>query len=208
LQEAMKCWTITSIDDTLATVAFKACNAGLHDHTGVTPGRMGPRSRTFVDRCSLFFLDPDASYKDNTQWSALWEGDGYIAEFHRVTQMMDDDQQALLKQGLSEIFSEIHCLPASGTRVWTQRNNAVVFMTNPAFYRIDCIGKGGESQKRVTRARCTTKLIKGKRIFAADLMDSQPFDADGNLRRKMERQKCREIHKKMTLAKKHQRVPP
>ncbi|KAG1717804.1 hypothetical protein EDB19DRAFT_1839136 [Suillus lakei] len=44
LQEAMKCWTITSIDDTLAAVAFEACNSGLHDSTGVTPGRMGQYS--------------------------------------------------------------------------------------------------------------------------------------------------------------------
>ncbi|KAG1718941.1 uncharacterized protein EDB91DRAFT_1066083, partial [Suillus paluster] len=208
LQEAMKCWTITSVDDTLAAVTFEASNAGLHDHTGVTPGRMGPRSRAFVDRCSLFFPDPDAPHKNNTQWSTLWEGDGYIAEFHRITATMGEDQRTLLKQGLTEIFSDIHCLPASGTRVWTQRNDAIVFMTNPAFYKIDCIGRGGNSQKRATRARRTTKLIKGKRVFAADLMDSHPFDTDGNLRRKTERQKRREFQKKMTLAKRNKRVPP
>src|SRR5258708_15344395 len=44
LQEAMKCWTITSIDYTLAAVAFDACNSRLHDSTGVTPGRMVPKS--------------------------------------------------------------------------------------------------------------------------------------------------------------------
>jgi hypothetical protein len=208
LQEAMKCWTITSIDDTLAAVAFEACNAGLHDSTGVTPGRMGPKSRPFLDRCSLFFPDPDACHKDNTQWSGLWEGDGYIAEFHKMMKGMDEDQQELLKQGLREVFSHLHCLPASGARVWTQKNHAIVFMTNPTFYKIDCIGRGGETQKRAPRARRTMKLIKAKRIFAADLMDSQPFDTDGNLRRKTERQKRREIHKKMTMAKKNKRVPP
>ncbi|KAG1791286.1 uncharacterized protein BJ212DRAFT_1252101, partial [Suillus subaureus] len=151
LQEAMKCWTITSIDDTLAAVAFEACNAGLHDHMGVTPGRMGPKSRAFVNRCSIFFPDPDASHKDNAQWSVLWEGDGYIAEFHRTMKTMDEDQQELLKQGLCKVFSDIHCLPASGSRVWTQKNNSIVFMTNPAFYRIDCVGRSGESQRRAPR---------------------------------------------------------
>ena len=208
LQEAMKCWTITSIDDTLAAVAFEACNSGLHDSTGVTPGRMGPKSRPFLDRCALFFPDPDAAHKDNTQWSGLWEGDGYIAEFHRTMKAMDEDQQQLLKQGLCEVFSDLHCLPASGARVWTQKNDAIVFTTNPIFYKIDCIGRGGESQKRAPRARRTMKLIKGKRIFAADLMDSQPFDTDGNLRRKTERQKRRELQKKVTMAKKNKRVPP
>jgi hypothetical protein len=51
------------------------------------------------------------------------------------------------------------------------------------------------------------KLIKGKCIFAADLMGSQLFDSDGNLRRKTERQKCREFNRKMTMAKKNKRVP-
>ncbi|KAG1762332.1 hypothetical protein EV702DRAFT_1228544 [Suillus placidus] len=208
LQEAMKCWTITSIDDTLASVRFEACNFGLHDRTGVTPGRMGPKSKAFVDRCSLFFPDPDTPHRDNDQWSTLWEEDGYIAEFHRMMKMMNEDQQELLKQGLCQVFSDLHCLPVSGARVWVQRNDAIVFATNPAFYRIDSVGKGSESQKRAPRARRTVKVTKGKRIFAADLMDSQPFDTDGNLRRKTERQKRREIHKKMTMAKRNKRAPP
>ncbi|KAG1832549.1 hypothetical protein DFJ58DRAFT_736334 [Suillus subalutaceus] len=207
-QEAMKCWTITSIDDTLSAVAFEACNAGLHDSTGVTPGRMGPKSRTFADRCSLFFPDPDASHKNNTQWSTLWEGDGYIAEFHKIMKAMAEDQQKLLKKGLHEVFSDLHCLPASSQRVWIQRNDAILFTTNPAFYRIDCVGRGAESQRKAPRARRAMKLIKGRRIFAADLMDSQPFDTDGNVRRKTARQKRREIQKKMTMAKRNKRVPP
>jgi hypothetical protein len=121
---------------------------------------------------------------------------------------LDGVQQASLKQGLCDIFSDLHCLPASGARVWVQKKDAIVFITNPAFYRIDRVGRGGESHRRAPRARRTMKVIKGKRIFAADLMDSQPFDADGNLRRKTERQKRREIHKKMTMAKKNKRVPP
>ncbi|KAG1839613.1 hypothetical protein C8R48DRAFT_621556 [Suillus tomentosus] len=208
LREAMKCWTITSIDDTLAAVTFEACNTGLQDNTGVTPGRMGPKSRTFADRCSLFFPNPDAAHKGNPQWSVLWEQDGYIAEFHRMMMNMEESQQSSLKQGLREVFSDLHCLPASGARVWTQKNDSIIFIANPSFYRIDCIGRGGESQRKAPRARRTMKIIKGKRIFAADLMDSQPFDADGNLRRKTERQKRREIHKKITMAKRNKRVPP
>ncbi|KAG1836992.1 hypothetical protein DFJ58DRAFT_734626 [Suillus subalutaceus] len=169
---------------------------------------MGPRSKTFVDRCSLFFPDHDASHKNNAQWSALWERDGYIAEFHRMMETMEENQQELLKQGLCEVFSDLHSLPASSGKVWIQKHDAIVFITNPAFYRIDCIGRGAESQRKAQKARRTMKLIKGKRIFAADLMDSQPFDTDGNLRRKTERQKRREIRKKMTTTKKNQRVPP
>lgn len=208
LQEAMKCWTITSIDDTLSAVTFEACNSGLHDGTGVTPGRMGPKSRPFMDRCQLFFPDPDASHRRKTQWSRLWEGDGYIAEFHRVMEAMTENQQESLKEELREVFSGLHCLPASGARVWMQKNDSIVFITNPSFYRIDSIGRGSDSQRRAPKARRTVKLTKGKRIFAADLMDSQPFDTDGNLRRKTDRQKRREINKKMTMDKRNKRVPP
>lgn len=208
LREAMKCWTITSIDDTLAAVTFEACNAGLQDNTGVTPGRMGPKSRKFADRCSLFFPNPDAAHKSNPQWSVLWEQDGYIAEFHRMMETMEEGQRSSLKQGLREVFSDLHCLPASGARVWTQKNDSIIFIANPSFYRINCIGRGGDSQRKAPRSRRTMKIIKGKRIFAADLMDSQPFDSDGNLRRKTERQKRRDIHKKITMAKRNKRVPP
>ncbi|KAG2352383.1 hypothetical protein BDR07DRAFT_1498420 [Suillus spraguei] len=189
LQEAMRCWTITSVDDTLAAVTFEACNAGLHDRTGITPGRMGPRSKAFADRCSLFFPDAGASNKDKAQWSVLWDADGYIAEFHRMMKTRDEDQQALLKQGLCDVFSHLHCLPASTAR-------------NRLYW------EGAESYRRAPKARHAMKLIKGKCIFAADLMDSQPFDSDGNLRRRTERQKCREFNRKMTMAKKNKRVSP
>ncbi|KAG1816613.1 hypothetical protein EV424DRAFT_1348133 [Suillus variegatus] len=197
------------IDDTLASVAFEAINAGLQDNTGVTPGRMDPRSRAFANRSLMFFPDPEASYKHHTQWSWLWDEDGYIAEFHRMMKTMDCDQQETLKQGLHNIFLELHCLPArASARVWRQKNDAIVFTTNPAFHKIDCVGRAGKSQRKVTRARRTTKVIKEKHIFAADLMDFQPFDTDVNLRRKTERQKRREIQKKMTMTRKNKRVPP
>ncbi|OJA20364.1 hypothetical protein AZE42_07317 [Rhizopogon vesiculosus] len=115
LQEAMKCWTITSVDDTLAAVAFDACNSGLHDNTGITPGRMGPRSRSFANRCSIFFPHSNAPHKDKDPWSALRIGDGYIAEFHRMMEKMDENQQTSLQEGLCEVFSYLHCLPASGS---------------------------------------------------------------------------------------------
>jgi len=68
----MRCWTITSIDDILASVTFEACNSRLHDHTGTTPGHMGPKSRAFVDRCSLFF--PDTEHPIKARLSGLCYG--------------------------------------------------------------------------------------------------------------------------------------
>ncbi|KAG1803290.1 uncharacterized protein BJ212DRAFT_1304616 [Suillus subaureus] len=140
------------------------------------------------------------------EWSTLWEGDEYIMEFHRMMKLMEVDQQAVLKQGLCEVFSDLH-LPASGIRMWMQKHDTIVFTTNPAFYRIDCVGQGVESQRKAPKACRTMKLIRGKCIFAADLMDSQLFNTDENLRRKTERQKCWEIQKKMTMVKRNKPFP-
>ncbi|KAG1843493.1 hypothetical protein F4604DRAFT_1596821 [Suillus subluteus] len=208
LQEAMKCWTTTSITDTLAAVTFDACNIGLQDHTGVTPGRMGPRSKSFAHRLSIFFPSPELLKKGGSQWFSLWTGEGYIAEFHRLLKGMDDDEKTLLQDGLADIFSNLHCLPAStAAAVWRVKQSAIVFVTNPAFYKIECLGRAGES-RRGPVVRRPVNVIKGKRIFTADLMDVMPFDALGALRKQSDRQKRRDLHKKLTKANKHKRVPP
>lgn len=207
LQGAMKCWTITSITDTLANVTFDACNVGLQDHTGVTPGRMGPRSKSFMTRSSIFFPNPESPKKGNPQWSSLWSGDGYIAEFHRLLKGMDEEEKALLQDGLAEVFSHLHCLPASAAAVWRVKQSAVLFVANPAFYKIECLGRAGDSN-RTPIARRPVNIIKGKRLFTADLMGVTPFDALGALRKLSDRQKRRDLHKRLTKANKHKRVPP
>jgi hypothetical protein len=207
LQEAMKCWTITSVTDTLAAVTFDACNVGLQDHTGVTPGRMGRRSKSFANRLSIFFPNPQSPKKDNSQWSSLWTGDGYIAEFHRLLKGMDEDEKGVLQDGLAEVFSNLHCLPASSTAVWRVKQCAIIFVTNPAFYKIECLGRAGH-RERAPVARRPVNVIKGKRIFTADLMDVTPFDALGALRKQSDRQKRRDLHKRLTKANKHKRIPP
>ncbi|KAG1767526.1 hypothetical protein EDD22DRAFT_949981 [Suillus occidentalis] len=207
LQEAMKCWTITSVTDTLAAVTFEACNVGLQDHTGVTPGRMGPRSKSFATRSSIFFPNPQSPKKTNSQWSSLWTGDGYIAEFHRLLKGMDEDETKNLQDGLTEVFSNLHCLPASSATVWRIKQSAIVFVTNPAFYKIECLGRAGQ-RDRAPAARRPVNVIKGKRIFTADLMDITPFDALGNRRKQSDRQKRRDLHKRLTKANKHKRIPP
>ncbi|KAG1830300.1 hypothetical protein F4604DRAFT_1947081 [Suillus subluteus] len=121
---------------------------------------------------------------------------------------MDDDEKTLLQDGLADIFSNLHCLPAStAAAVWRVKQSAIVFVTNPAFYKIECLGRAGES-RRGPVVRRPVNVIKGKRIFTADLMDVMPFDALGALRKQSDRQKRRDLHKKLTKANKHKRVPP
>lgn len=206
--DAMKCWTVTSVDDTLASVAFEACNVGLQNRAGVTPGRMGPRAKSFADRSNVFF-PPENAKKDGSQWDELSKGDGYIAEYHRTLNGMGEEEQLALHSEIREVFSNLHCLPASaGTRVWKVKRSAAVFITNPAFYRMDCLGDADNRTMRRPMPRCITKILKGKRVFAADLTDSMHFDARGNLRLQNERQKRRNLMKKITIAKKNKRLPP
>ncbi|KAG1873235.1 hypothetical protein F4604DRAFT_1681273 [Suillus subluteus] len=208
LQEAMKCWTTTSITDTLAAVTFDACNIGLQDHTGVTLDVWAQGLNHLHTGCPSFSQSPELLKKGGSQWFSLWTGEGYIAEFHRLLKGMDDDEKTLLQDGLADIFSNLHCLPAStAAAVWRVKQSAIVFVTNPAFYKIECLGRAGES-RRGPVVRRPVNVIKGKRIFTADLMDVMPFDALGALRKQSDRQKRRDLHKKLTKANKHKRVPP
>jgi len=209
LQDAMRCWTVTSVDDTLACVTFEACNVGIQNHAGITPGRMGPRAKSFADRSAIFFPDLNATRKDCSQWDELWRGDGYIAEYHRALDGVEEAQQAALRSELREVFSNLHCLPASGgSQVWKVKLSAAVFITNPVFYRMDCLGNTDNHTIRRTKARRPMKILKGKRVFAADLMDTMHFDARGNLRVQTDRQKRRCLMKKMSMVNKNKRIPP
>ncbi|KAG2095750.1 hypothetical protein BD769DRAFT_1369744 [Suillus cothurnatus] len=209
LQDSMRCWTVTSVDDTLACVTFEACNVGIQNHAGITPGRMGPRAKSFADRSAIFFPDLNATRKDCSQWDELWRGDGYIAEYHRALDGVEEAQQAALRSELREVFSNLHCLPASGgSQVWKVKLSAAVFITNPAFYRMDCLGNTDDHTIRRTKARRPMKILKGKRVFAADLMDTIHFDARGNLRVQTDRQKRRCLMKKMSMVNKNKRIPP
>jgi hypothetical protein len=147
---------------------------------------MGPRAKLFADRSAIFFPDLNATRKDCSQWDELWRGDGYIAEYHWALDGVEEAQQALRK-----VFSNLHCLPASGgSQVWKVKLSAAVFITNPAFYRMNCLGNTDDHTIRQTKARRPMKILKGKCVFAADLMDTIHFNARGNLRVQTDRQKC------------------
>ncbi|KAG1875362.1 hypothetical protein C8R48DRAFT_769360 [Suillus tomentosus] len=190
LQDAMRCWTLTSVDDTLARVTFEACNVGIQNCAGITPGCMGPRAKSFADRSAIFFPDLNTTRKDCLQWDELWRGDGYIVEYYQALDRVEEAQQATLHSKLHEVFSNLHCLPASGgSHVWQVKRSAAVFIINPAFYRMDCLGNTNNHTIRQTKAHRPMKILKGKHVFAADLMDSMHFDACRNLRVQTDRQK-------------------
>ena len=67
LSDVMKCWTISSIDQTLFHVTFEACNTGLEAEDGVAHGRQGPRSMSFSSRKDIYFPGQDVVPKNGSQ---------------------------------------------------------------------------------------------------------------------------------------------
>ncbi|KAG1863287.1 hypothetical protein DFJ58DRAFT_725189 [Suillus subalutaceus] len=186
LQDAMRCWTVTSVDDTLASVTFEACNVGIQNRVGITPAK-----------------------KDGSQWDQMWKGEGYIAAYHQILGEMEETRRSALRNELREVFSNLHCLPASsGAQVWKVRQSAAVFVTNPVFYKMDCLRNPDNNRTRQTTIHRPIKILKGKRVFAADLIDSTHFDSRGNIKLQTDRQKRRSLMKKITMTNKNKRMPP
>jgi hypothetical protein len=122
----------------------------------------------------------------------LWKGDGYIAAYHQMLDEMEETRQSVLRNKLCEVFSNLHCLPASaGAQVWKVRQSEAVFITNPVFYRMDCLSNPDNNRRRQTTTHCPIKILKGKHVFAVDLMESTHFDSCGNIKVRTDRQKCR-----------------
>ncbi|KAG2740171.1 hypothetical protein P692DRAFT_20822765 [Suillus brevipes Sb2] len=200
LQEAMKHWTITSVTDTLPAVTFEACNGGLKGSYWCNPWSHGPKVKIICSSTVHFFPSSQSPKKANSQWFSLWTGDGYIAEFHRLLKDMDEREREVLQEGLAEVLSNLHCLPASNATVWRVKQSTIIFVTNLAFYKNECLGRAGH-MARAPAARRPVNVIKGKHIFTADLMDVTPFDALGARRKHSDRQKRRDLHKRLTMKK-------
>jgi hypothetical protein len=49
LEDAMRCWTVESIDEALFNTTFEACNVGLESADGTVHGHQGPMSMSFSD---------------------------------------------------------------------------------------------------------------------------------------------------------------
>ena len=113
LSDAMKCWTVSSIDQTLFHTVFEACNTGLEAEDGIAHGRQGPRSISFANRKDIYFPHQQATPKIGSQWLLFWEDSGYITAYHKLLEDRTEEERFYLEDGLETIFSHLHSLPAS-----------------------------------------------------------------------------------------------
>lgn len=148
-EEALKCWTFQEVYRQTKEVRFIGCNAGL---LGIDNNKW---TRTFGERRKLYF--PASLDGLSTHWDVFATAPGYIHEYHEVCDGRSVDDINRLNEHLEELFSNCQCLPNSsrgGNRrgksrdaVWDVKNGCVVVLTNPLFYKLQSVGKGGQRRK-------------------------------------------------------------
>ena len=140
LEEAMRTWTITSIQQIFMNLSFVASNASLQ-------GGKGKRHIIFNDMVAIFFPPRGKEFARKLVWQPRAEK-GYIKEFYRVTEQFSTEQLGNLNNALSILFRHIQCFPpalACGNgrkvgRIWKATRGMVELVTNSRFYCVIRIG--------------------------------------------------------------------
>lgn len=175
LDEAMACWTLKKIRDSIINANFRPCNAGL------LGSRTGKEDMPFSERRHIFFPPPDFEHHANSKWLGFLTHGGYLECYHRLLQETsrgDNHESALdaLDEHLRDIFHHLQCLPVSqlGTQSspgqpWIQAGGHLQFIVNPKYFKIDGVGKSGgnngERRQRLTVSRKQfEKMIGGSRV--------------------------------------------
>ncbi|KIJ58749.1 hypothetical protein HYDPIDRAFT_33862 [Hydnomerulius pinastri MD-312] len=214
LEDAMRCWTVTSIDDTLHGATFEACNVGLENPSGSIPGCRGPRVLSFMDRMEVFFPEPGSPHRQDSQWSIYWSKEGYIHHYHQLLDSRSEEDKFYLKDALANIFSKLQCLPTSERMtvnkkglVWKRKENAFLFVTNPKFYKVEGIAKEQKSRAKV-QEKPRGRGVKSRKVFAQDLWISSGYHSLASRKVQTDRQKRRDLQKRLSAVSKNKRQPP
>ncbi|KIJ57760.1 hypothetical protein HYDPIDRAFT_34815 [Hydnomerulius pinastri MD-312] len=222
LEDAMRCWTVISIDDTLFNTTFEACNIGLENNNGVVHGRRGPRSVSFADRMDIFFPSMKTKFRKDSQWSPYWEGRGYIKQYHDLLRSRNEQERCQLNNALCAIFSDLQCLPASQKMtektkgfVWRCKGSGYLFVTNPKFYKVEGLSKKMKKTRRQPAGQLCQpgRGVKSKKVFTEDLWRSGGFNGLVSRSDQTDRQKRRALQKRLSnqnksMASKNKRKPP
>ncbi|KAF8429402.1 hypothetical protein L210DRAFT_3418840 [Boletus edulis BED1] len=184
LSDAMKCWTVSSVDQTLLHTTFEACNTGLEVEDGVVHGRQGPRSISFASRKEIYFPAPGGrALKNGSQWLPFLDDMGYIKFYHEMLEERNDEERLDVNDALETIFSHLHCLPVSqkGTPktkgfIWKIKDNSFVFYTNSEFYKVEGLSKGLRTERKPRQSQVTNRSLKSRKVFEEVLWRSSGFD--------------------------------
>jgi hypothetical protein len=164
LEEAMQCWTLESIVDTLSDIEILGCQAGLQG-AGAHPGQ------SFLQRRVVFFPIGEPWEPSVTSiWHDLYT-DGYLRDLRLWLEAYPNSTRDI-KTSLDAIFNGLHCLPMS-TRprgkaakgaIWTTTSGqAVEFMANPAYYRMQHISHTNrQPRERKQRIQASRRDIQAQ----------------------------------------------
>jgi len=149
LEDAMRLWSAVEVHEHLDNVEWRATK------TAAALEGNGRPAESFRSRWSMYFPSK-ASAPAAGPWKVLFKAPWYISQYHQVVETSDDDTVAQLHDDLGNLFDSLQCLPDSmrcGSnapgRTWWQRQNKIVILTNPEYYRYD----KAVAKSRVRRAR-------------------------------------------------------
>ena len=206
LKEAMTCWTLDAVHETITECIFKPCSGGL---TGSVPGK---RQKTFAQMVRTFFPDLDHTRHAKSAWADFWEAPGYIAEYHEYLSTHTDEQGEALLVELQAIFKNLQCLPTSAPcsahgavgATWKRdAEGGIRILTNPRFYSLRGIGKVSQTKKRGTAA------LEPRKDFFMSLWQSSGFDGlMANQKEYQKRCEAKRRNKARSAKSKASRKPP
>jgi hypothetical protein len=155
LQAALECWTLDQLHNSLNSYWIIPCNSDIH---GDIPG---PKAPSFASRSGLYFVRA-ASKQLGGVWEPLAKAPGFISEYHKQIEELDDDDINELHGALETLFSQCQCLPNSkfegGSIIWEVRKGDVVLLGNSCFYKIVSISNSGR-RHRTRRAPTHTGKV-------------------------------------------------
>jgi hypothetical protein len=141
LQAALEFWTLDQLHKRLKAYWIIPCNSDIH---GNIPG---PKAPSFASWSGLYFVEP-ATKPLGMVWEPLAMAPGYIAEYQKKIEELDnDDDIDELHGGLETLFSYCQCLPNSkfegGSVIWDVWKGDVVLLGHPCFYKLASICNAG-----------------------------------------------------------------
>jgi len=165
LEQAMRVWTVTDLQETLLHSQFIASGQGLRG------ARMNQKQLSFRSMVDVFFPLPTKKLNDDSVWKPFVTK-GYIKEFHRLARSLPAEQLEDLLKALRTIFYNLQCLPfaqscqTQGNRkkgqIWKSAGGWVEMQTNPRFYRVLRIGKKEVKKKTGTRLKASKAVVEAR----------------------------------------------
>jgi len=192
LEDATRTWTLCSLKQTFTQCIFCPSNYNL---SGPIHGR---HTKGLCEMLSIFFpLAGDGEHPSDSVLISVWEPfkrHGYLSDYYQSLAGGGDKER--LHNALLLIFNGLQCLPmslaASGKspgRIWDCHRGSVRFMTNPAYYRLECIGGPSHvSRRKAVKVKANKATIEAR---LAEEHSGIPAKRTGQQQREQRRAKRR-----------------